>query len=169
MKALMVSAVRALAVFTLLTGVIYPLAVTGIAQAIFPMQANGSLVEVDGEVIGSELIGQQTSDPAYFWWRPSPVTNFGSTSSTLDALVNERRSLGYTSDDLLFASGSGLDPHISPEAARSQVERVAAARDIDVDDIAELVEQFIEQPQFGILGEPRINVLLLNLALDTLK
>lgn len=189
------SALRALVILTLLTGVIYPLAVTGITQVVFPEQANGSLIEVDGAIVGSELIGQQTSDPRYFWWRPSAVdymlgtdatnlgssgaTNFGGTNETLDTLVNERRAVlteanGLSDatpipDNLLFASGSGLDPHISPEAARLQVERVAAARDLDITQVAALVEQFVEPPQLGVLGEPRVNVLRLNLALDALE
>lgn len=189
------SAARALLVLTLLTGVVYPLVVTGITQVVFAEQANGSLIEVDGVIVGSELIGQQTNDPRYFWWRPSAVdymlgtdaanlgssgaTNFGGTNETLDRLVDERRAALTEAnnlsdattipDDLLFASGSGLDPHISPEAARLQVERVAAARDLDVTQVAALVEQFVEPPQLGVLGEPRVNVLRLNLALDALE
>lgn len=195
MSKTILSALRALVILTLLTGVVYPLIVTGIAQLTFPTQANGSLIEIDGEVVGSELIGQQTDDARYFWWRPSAVdymlgtdvanpgssgaTNFGATSETLDALVDERwialvevNNLSDTTiipDDLLFASGSGLDPHISPEAARLQVERVAATRDLDVTQVADLVEQFVEPPQLGVLGEPRVNVLRLNLALDALE
>lgn len=189
------SAARALLVLTLLTGVVYPLVVTGITQVVFAEQANGSLIEVDGVIVGSELIGQQTNDPRYFWWRPSAVdymlgtdaanlgssgaTNFGATNETLDALVDERRTVLIEAnnvsdattipDDLLFASGSGLDPHISPEAARLQVERVAAARNLDATQVADLVEQFVEPPQLGVLGEPRVNVLRLNLALDALE
>jgi K+-transporting ATPase ATPase C chain len=195
MLKIILPAFRALTVLTLLTGVIYPLIVTGMAQVIFPQQANGSLIEVNGQVVGSELIGQQSDDPRYFWWRPSAVgymlgsdadslgssgaSNFGATNETLDALVDERRAALAVSndlletatipDDLLFASGSGLDPHISPEAARLQVARVATARNLDVNQIARLVEQFVEGPQLGILGEPRVNVLRLNLALDALE
>lgn len=188
------SALRALGMLTLLTGVIYPLVVTGIAQVVFPEQANGSLIVLNGVVVGSELIGQQTDDPGYFWWRPSAVdymlgsdisnlgssgaTNFGATNQTLDALVDERRialaeanALAETAiipADLLFASGSGLDPHVSPAAARLQVERVATARNLDINRVAVLVEAFVEAPQLGVLGEPRVNVLRLNLALDAL-
>ncbi len=191
----MLSALRALVVFTLLTGVVYPLVVTGIVQIVFPEQANGSLIEVDGVIVGSELIGQQTNDPRYFWGRPSAVnymqgsnpsnlassgaTNFGATNETLTALVAERRALltevnalgelTTIPDDLLFASGSGLDPHISPDAARLQVERIASARNLDVNQVAELVEQLVEAPQLGVLGEARVNVLRLNLALDALE
>jgi K+-transporting ATPase ATPase C chain len=194
MSKVIMSAVRALVVLTVLTGIIYPLVVTGIAQVVFPEQANGSLIELDGVVVGSDLIGQQTDDPRYFWWRPSAVdymlgsdisnlgssgaTNFGATNQTLDALVDERRialaeanALAETTTipaGLLFASGSGLDPHISPAAARLQVERVATARNLDVSQVAELVEGFVEAPQLGVLGEPRVNVLRLNLALDAL-
>ncbi|MAS37836.1 MAG: potassium-transporting ATPase subunit C [Anaerolineaceae bacterium] len=188
-------ALRALVVLTLLTGVVYPLVITGIAQAIFPAQANGSLVEVDGVVIGSELVGQQTEDERYFWWRPSAVnymlgsnasnlgssgaTNFGPTSAAMAAQVAERREwlravngLPETMPvprDLLFASGSGLDPHISPDAAYIQVNRVAAARGLATEPVAALVEQAVEWPQLGFLGEPRVNVLRLNLALDALQ
>ncbi|MFN8374420.1 MAG: potassium-transporting ATPase subunit KdpC [Anaerolineae bacterium] len=180
---------------TLITGVIYPLFVTLIAQIVFPAQANGSLVTVDNQVVGSSLIGQMTDDPRYFWSRPSAVsymqgasldapvssgaTNYSSTNANLDALVVEReqafRSANHVPDDvavpveMLFASGSGLDPHISPEAARLQIDRVAEARGLDRAVVATLVEQFVEQPQLGFLGQPRVNVLLLNLALDGLE
>ena len=186
---------RMLAVMTILTGVLYPLAVTGIAQVLFPQQANGSLITRDDVVVGSELIGQQTDDPAYFWWRPSAVnymqgssldnlgssgaTNAGWTNAELAAAVAER-SATFRSDNLLnddanipadmvFASGSGLDPHISPDAAYAQVDRVAAARGLDTETVTELVDQYVESPQLGFLGEPRVNVLLLNLALDRLE
>lgn len=195
MSKIMISALRALGMLTLLTGIVYPLAITGIAQVAFPEQANGSLVEVDGVVVGSALIGQQMDDPRYFWGRPSAVdymqgsglenpgssgaTNAGATNETLDAQVAERRTLlaeannltqtATIPDDLLFASGSGLDPHISPEAARLQIDRVATARNLTVAQVAALVEQYVEAPQLGILGEPRVNVLRLNLALDALE
>lgn len=188
------SALRALGLLTVLTGLIYPLLVTGLAQIVFPHQANGSLIELDGVIIGSELVGQQTTDARYFWSRPSSVgymlgsdsetigssgaSNFGGTNETLKTLINDRRIAFAEANgllntmtvpgDILFASGSGLDPHISPEAARLQIERVAEARDIDTERIAELVESFIELPQLGFLGEPRVNVLLLNMALDEL-
>ena len=184
-----------LVVMTILTGVIYPLVVTGVAQVAFPYQANGSLITHDDVVVGSELIGQQTNDPAYFWWRPSAVnymqgttpkqlgssgaTNAGWTSAALADSVAQR-SAAFISDNLLnddteipvdmvFASGSGLDPHISPEAAYLQVARVASERRLDAEAVSELVDQYVEAPQVGFLGEPRVNVLLLNLALDELQ
>lgn len=188
----------ALAAFVLLaviTGVVYPLLMTGIGQVLFPYQANGSLIEQDDQVVGSALIGQTTDDLAYFWWRPSAVnamqgsapdalissgaTNYGWTNATLADQVAERaaaiREGNGLSDEasipaeLLFASASGLDPHISPAAAALQVERVADARGLERAQIESLVAQYTEAPQFGILGEPRVNVLLLNLALDGLE
>ncbi len=195
MSKTILSALRALGVLTLLTGIVYPLAITGIAQVAFREQANGSLVEVDGVVVGSALIGQQMDDPRYFWGRPSAVdymqgsdsenpgssgaTNAGATNETLDTQVAERQlafadanglaDASVVPAEMLFASGSGLDPHISPEAARLQIERVAEARGIDTERIAELVDSFVESPQLGILGEPRVNVLNLNVALDELE
>ena len=183
---------RMLAVLTVLTGVIYPLALTALAQLFFPDQANGSLLTRDGQVVGSALIGQQTGDPGYFWWRPSAVnsmlgstldslassgaTNYGWTNRTLQAVVRQRAEALHQGEDdraiptdLLFASGSGLDPHISPEAAFWQVDRVAAARELNRAEVAALVEQFVEEPQLGFLGQPRVNVLRLNLALDALE
>jgi K+-transporting ATPase ATPase C chain len=177
-----------LLIFILFTGIIYPLAITGLAQMIFPFQANGSLVMVDNEVVGSVLIGQAFNAPQYFWPRPSAVgynplpssgSNLGPTSRVLSEQIQQReqelRSLyNLPADaslpaDLLFASGSGLDPHISPAAARLQIGRVAQARGLTEERLAALVEQFIEPAQFGVLGEPRVNVLLLNLALDALQ
>jgi potassium-transporting ATPase KdpC subunit len=181
-------ALKILLMLTLLTGVIYPLAVTGIAQLIFPSKANGSLVKVDGRVVGSELIGQNFSDPRYFWPRPSATgydpmpssgSNLGPTSRQLQEQVQQReqalRALyGLPAEaelppDLLFASGSGLDPDISLASAQLQIARVARARGLPEDQIAALVEQYTEPPQFGLLGEPRVNVLLLNIALDRLQ
>jgi len=177
-----------LLIFILFTGIIYPLAITGMAQMIFPFQANGSLVMVDNEVVGSVLIGQAFNAPQYFWPRPSAVgynplpssgSNLGPTSRVLSEQIQQReqelRSLyNLPADaslpaDLLFASGSGLDPHISPAAARLQIGRVAQARGLTEEQLAALVVQFIEPAQFGVLGEPRVNVLLLNLALDALQ
>lgn len=170
---------------TILTGVLYPLLITGIAQALFPFQANGSLLDVKGDLVGSALVGQANSDPRYFWPRPSATnynplpsgaTNLGPTSAALAAAVAERAAAIRQAHnlpahapipaDLLFASGSGLDPHISPAAARLQIQRVAAARNLDPTQVATLVDRFTEGPQLGLLGEPRVNVLLLNLALD---
>lgn len=189
------AALTAFTLLTLITGVMYPLLTTVIGQVMFPYQANGSLIVQNGEVVGSALIGQTTEDPAYFWWRPSAVnamqgsapdaliasgaTNYGWTNATLAEQVAERDAAlratnGLADDtlipaDLLFASASGLDPHISPEAAALQVERVANARGLDRAQVEGLVAQSTEAPQFGILGEPRVNVLLLNLALDGLE
>ena len=177
-----------LAILTLLTGVIYPLLVTGIAQLAFPRQANGSLVMAEESVVGSALLGQANADPRYFQPRPS-ATNYGTlpsggsnlapTSAVLAAAVGQRAAdfraaNGLSADavlptEILFASGSGLDPHISPDAARLQVGRVAAARGLDEATVAALVEDHVEGPQLGILGQPRLNVLLLNLALDGLE
>lgn len=180
-------ALVSLAIFTALTGVIYPCIVTVIAQLAFPRQAHGSLIERDGKTVGSELIGQVFDQPRDFWGRPSATAPFGynaaaSTGSNLgptnpalaDAIavrVKALRDSGVDPHkpipvDLVTASGSGLDPHISPAAALFQVERVARARGRAVDEVQRLVEQQIEHRTFGVLGEPRVNVLKLNLALD---
>lgn len=188
-------AARMLLVLTLITGGIYPLSMTLVAQVIFPDQANGSLLIINDVTVGSALIGQTTHDPAYFWSRPSAVdtmlgssleavgssgaSNYGGTSEELAQQVAERevsfRAVNNLSADvavpseMLFASGSGLDPHISPEAARLQIDRVAATRGLDRTIVALLVEQHVEMPQLGVLGQARVNVLLLNLALDMLQ
>lgn len=167
---------------SLVTGVIYPLLVTGFALVFFPHHAEGSLIERDGVVIGSRLIGQAFDDTAYFWGRPSatnPIpynaaassgSNDGSMSELLAQRIEARMTALQSTDpvpvDLVTASASGLDPHITPAAAFYQVPRVAAARDIDEITLRQLVEDHIEGRVFGILGEPRVNVLLLNLALD---
>ena len=176
-----------LGMLTLLTGVAYPLAVTGIAQIAFPGAANGSLIEADGQVVGSTLIGQLFDEPRYFWGRPSatgPVpyngaasgaTNLGPTNPALvDAVKGRVEALraadpGHDSPvpvDLVTASASGLDPDISPAAALFQVPRVARARGLDVVRLKSLVESGVRGRQFGLLGEPRVNVLVLNRALD---
>ena len=174
--------IRALIVFTVITGAAYPLVVTGIAKVAFNDRANGSLIEKDGKVLGSRLIGQPFSDPKYFWSRPSGTspqpynaasssgTNQGPTNPALkDAVVERIKALGGKTPvpvDLVTASGSGLDPHISPAAAEYQVARIAKARNIPEDKLRALVEQHTAGRQLGVLGEPRVNVLELNLALD---
>ncbi len=180
-------AVVILVLLTLVTGVAYPLLVTGIAQAVFPSQANGSLVVRNGKVVGSSLIGQPFDDPKYFWGRlsataPFPYnagassgSNYGPLNPALSAAAKGRIDTLREADpsnttpipvDLVTASGSGLDPHISPAAAFHQVPRVAKARGVGPAQVRRLVEQHIEGRQLGVLGEPRVNVLQLNLALD---
>ncbi len=169
---------------TVLTGVIYPLTVTGLAQALFRDRANGSLISDNGEVVGSELIGQPFSDPRYFWGRLSATeydaaassgSNYGPTNPALleaiQARIDALRAVDPDNEepipvDLVTASGSGLDPHISIAAAQYQVSRVARYRGLSEDEVSALVDRFTEGRQFGILGEPRVNVLKLNLALD---
>jgi K+-transporting ATPase ATPase C chain len=175
------------AMLTIITGVIYPLVVTGISQIIFPSQSNGSIIAVDDKAAGSELIGQQFDDPKYFWGRVSAVeynadlssgSNYGPLNPALLEAVRARIDALQAADpdntlpipvDLVTASASGLDPHISVAAALYQVQRVASARGLSEADIQSLVEQHTEGRQFGVFGEPRVNVLLLNLALDGLQ
>jgi K+-transporting ATPase ATPase C chain len=171
---------------TLLTGVVYPLLITGVAEAAFPRQANGSLIEKDGKIVGSSLIGQPFDDPKYFWSRPSATgpayngassgaSNLGPTNSALRDAVKGRIDALHAADpdqadpvpvDLVTASGSGLDPHVSPAAALYQLHRVAKARGVDAARVRALIEQHTNAPGLGLLGEPGVNVLELNLALD---
>src|SRR5512144_169585 len=172
---------------TLLLGGLYTVAVTGIAALLFPAQAGGSLIEQDGKTVGSALIGQAFADPKHFWSRPSATapypynasasggSNMGPSNPALtDAVAGRIKKLRDADPDntagvpvdLVTASGSGLDPHISPAAARFQVERVARARGLDPAVVRALVERFTDERQFGFFGEPRVNVLRLNLALD---
>lgn len=188
-------ALRMLLVMTVITGLIYPLVVTGIAQALFPHQANGSLIVINGKTYGSALIGQQFDDPKYFWGRLSATgdfpynafnaqtltassgSNYGPLNPALRAAVQARIDALKAADpgnvlpipvDLVTASGSGLDPHISIAAATYQIHRVAASRGMSEEQVKSFVDTYTEGRQFGFLGEPRVNVLELNLALDGL-
>ncbi len=191
-------AIAAMIVFTLITGVLYPSLITGIAQVVFPYQANGSLIrDNEGAVIGSELIGQQFSNPAYFWGRlsatgpvpynaaassgsnygplnPALIGEEGTVQGRITALQEANTAAGIANDapipvDLVTASASGLDPHISMAAAEYQVARVAALRGLDAAVVRDLVAQNTEGRTLGLLGEARVNVLKLNLALDALN
>ena len=187
--ALLRPALSMLILLSVLTGLVYPLAVTGLAQAMFPRQANGSLLERDGKPVGSSLIGQVFTAPKYFWGRPSATTpqgyngaasggsNLGPSNPALADAVKQRIAALRAADpgnhapipvDLVTASGSGLDPEISPAAAQCQLARVARARGLPVSEVQALVARCTRGRQFGVLGEPRVNVLQLNLALDEL-
>ena len=182
-------AILILVLMTVLTGVVYPLAVTGVAQVLFPAQANGSMIEKNGKVVGSTLIGQPFDDPRYFWGRlsataPLPYNGAASSGSNYgplnDALLDAARGRiqalrdadpGNTRPipvDLVTASGSGLDPHISPAAAHWQTPRVARVRGLDPHRVDALVARHTKGRQLGFLGEPTVDVLALNLALDSL-
>ncbi len=182
---LLIQSIRLTLVFTVITGLAYPLAITAVAQLAFNEQANGSLIRRQGQIIGSELLAQQFTGAQYFWPRPSAcsyatvpsgASNLGPTSQALQSNVADRVAAFRTGNhlppdasvpgDMAFASGSGLDPHISPAAAHLQVARVATARGLTVDRIHALVTKFVEPSQGEFLGEPRVNVLRLNLALD---
>jgi potassium-transporting ATPase KdpC subunit len=181
------AALVSLIVLTVVTGIVYPLVVTGIAQVLFPRQANGSLIVKDGKVVGSSLIGQPFDDPKYFWGRPSATSpfpynaasssgsNLSPTNPDLVKAVQGRVDALRAADpgntvpvpvDLVTASGSGLDPHISPAAALYQVSRVARERKLEPQAVRQLIDQHTEGRFLGLLGEPRVNVLELNLALD---
>lgn len=183
-------ALTMLCVMTVLTGLIYPVAVTGLAQLMFPHQANGSLIVRDGRVIGSELIGQHFDRPDYFWSRPSATlpfpynaaassgSNLGPTNPVLLEAVKARVAALRAADpgndlsvpvDLVTASGSGLDPHISRAAALYQAKRVARSRGLEEKTVKALVIQQTEEREWGLLGERRVNVLRLNMALDQIR
>ena len=183
-------AIVLLLLLTASTGLAYPLAITGIAQVVFPHQANGSLIVENGQIVGSELIGQPFDDPRYFWGRPSATapfpynaaasagSNLGPSNPTLQEAVRSRVAALRAADpgnsqpipvDLVTASASGLDPHISLAAALYQVPRVARERGLSEQDVEALVRRFTTGRQLGVLGEPRVNVLKLNLALDVVQ
>ncbi|MGA7813585.1 potassium-transporting ATPase subunit KdpC [Caballeronia sp.] len=190
MKNILRPVVVMFAALTVVTGLVYPVVVTAVAHAAFPHEANGSLIEKDGKAVGSELLGQQFDAPSYFWGRlsatsPNPYnpqasggSNLGPTNPALADEVKGRISALHDADptntvpipvDLVTSSGSGLDPEISPAAAAYQIDRVAKARKLSPNDVDALVQRATTGRQFGILGEARVNVLKLNLALDELK
>jgi K+-transporting ATPase ATPase C chain len=189
MKAQIRTAIWIFLVLTVVSGVLYPLVVTGLAQAFLRREANGTLIVQNGQPVGSALIGQPFDDPKYFWGRPSATgpypynagassgSNLGPTNDVLLKAVQDRVAALKAADpdnsapvpvDLVTASGSGLDPHISPAAAEFQVHRVAKIRGLDEERVRDLVASNSENRQLGVLGEPRVNVLQLNLALDEL-
>jgi K+-transporting ATPase ATPase C chain len=187
---LITQSVRQTLLWSIIAGVIYPVVMTIFAQAAFHSQANGSLVERDGKIIGSALLAQQFQGTNYFWPRPSACgygtgpsgilassgSNLGPTSAPLNSNVmnniaafisgNNLPTNTVVPADMVFASASGLDPHISPEAAQLQIARVAASRGLSQEKVKAIVDQFTEPPQWGFLGQARVNVLLLNVALD---
>jgi K+-transporting ATPase ATPase C chain len=187
MFTMMRNSLMSLLLFTVFTGLIYPLAVTGLAQVIFPSQANGSIIIKNGKPVGSSLLGQQFEDPKYFWGRlsatgPYPYnggassgSNLGQNNPALMTAVRARVDALRSADpgnnakipvDLVTASGSGLDPQISPAAAEYQLQRVAKARGFDETVVRSMVAQYTQERWLGIIGEPVVNVLVLNLALD---
>lgn len=189
MKTLIRPAVMLFVLLSIITGLIYPLLVTGIGQALFPKQAAGSLIERDGKLVGSRLIGQNFTDPKYFWGRPSATapqpynaaassgSNLGPLNPALKDVVESRVKALRAADpgntqpvpvDLVTASASGLDPHISPAAVEYQMARVARVRRLAPEAVRDLVARHTEARQWGVFGEPRVNVLELNLALDAL-
>jgi potassium-transporting ATPase KdpC subunit len=189
MKTLLRPAISLFVLLSVITGVVYPFVTTGIAKILFPEQAGGSIVSKEGKPVGSKLIGQNFTDPKYFWGRPSvtspqPYNGTASSGSNqgplnpalidavkgrVDALQAAASSVKPAPADLVTASGSGLDPHISPEAARYQVDRVAKARGMSAEKLTALIAQHTEGRQWGLFGEARVNVLELNLALDAIQ
>jgi len=193
MTKLIIQSIRQTLLWTIVTGIAYPLVITVIAQVAFKDQANGSLVTHDGKIIGSSLLAQQFQGTNYFWPRPSACTygsgpsglvassgsNLGPTSGQLQTNVmnniasfingNNLPTNTVLPADMVFASASGLDPHISPESARLQIARVASSRGLNEEKVKALVDQFTEPPQWGFLGQARVNVLMLNVALDDLS
>jgi potassium-transporting ATPase KdpC subunit len=191
MKTQTIIAIKFLLIMTILTGIIYPFLMTGLAQLIFPARANGSLVMKDGRIAGSELIGQKFDSIIYFWPRPSAInynpipsgaSNLGPTSDKLKKQVEERRRLFVLNNliadttvipkEMLFASASGLDPHISPESALLQLNRIIGGRNLDevqIQKVKQLIKNKTQGPQYFLFGEPRINVFDLNLALDSIR
>lgn len=189
---LITQSVRQTIVWSLVAGVLYTAVMTVVAQVLFPAQANGSLIEKDGKIVGSALLAQQFTGTNYFWPRPSACgygtgpsgivassgSNLGPTSGTLQTNVQNNAAAFLSGNnlptntpvpaDMVYASASGLDPDISPEAARLQIKRVAASRGLGEDKVTALVAEFTQQPQWGFLGQARVNVLRLNLALDKL-
>jgi K+-transporting ATPase ATPase C chain len=182
-------AIKLFVLLTIITGIAYPLLITGIGQWLMPKQVNGSLIEKDGKLIGSSLIGQNFTEPKYFWGRPSATTpypnnatassgsNLGPLNPALAEAVKTRVAALNSADpinklpipvDLVTASASGLDPEISPAAANYQINRVAKARELSNEALQKLISDNTEGRQWGVLGEPRVNVLLLNIALDKL-
>lgn len=188
MKAQSIIALKFLIVMIILTGLLYPVVMTDIAQLTYPSKSNGSLILKNGKIIGSELIGQKFDSSVYFWSRPSiigynPVpsgaSNYGPTSDTLKKLVESRREsfagnnsitdISTIPKEMVFASASGLDPHISPEAALIQVDRISEARKFNTnqkDKLFEIIRELTEAPQFFFLGQERVNVLMLNIEID---
>jgi K+-transporting ATPase ATPase C chain len=186
-----VIAVKLLFIMTILTGIVYPLTMTGISQLFFPYKANGSLIYHKNTLVGSELIGQKFDSIIYFWPRPSATdyntlpalgSNLGPSSLKLKNLVDKRREIWIQASnqldismvpvEMIFASGSGIDPHISPDAALLQADRVAAARSFTKEQrakVSEIIERLTEKPQYLFLGEPRINVFELNLSIDSIR
>ena len=193
MMKLILQSIRQTLLWSVVAGVLYPVVMTIFAQAAFPKQAMGSLVEQNGKLVGSALLAQQFQGTNYFWPRPSACSygtggtgitassgsNLGPTSGALHTNVMNNAAAFISGNnlptntvvpaDMVFASASGLDPHISPEAARLQISRVAASRGMSEDKVKELTERFVEPPQWGFLGQARVNVLLLNVALDQLQ